>query len=81
MFFKWVKQNLRIKSFYSRSENAAKTRTWIAVSAYVLVAIVKKQLHLDHSLYTFLQALSVILFDKMPLFQLFTSYDDKRKFH
>ncbi len=54
-FFKWIKQHLRIKSFYGTSENAIKTQIWIAISIYVLVAIVKKELKLDHSLYTILQ--------------------------
>jgi hypothetical protein len=66
-FFKWIKQHLRIKRFYGTSENAVKTQIWTAVSAYLLVAIVKKQLHLDISLYTLLQILSVTLFEKMPL--------------
>ena len=71
LFFKWVKQHLRIKNFYGTSENAVKTQIWIAVSVYVLVAIVKKRLHLDASLYTLLQILSVTLFEKMPLQQAF----------
>jgi IS4 transposase len=61
-FFKWVKQHLRIKRFYGTSENAVKSQIWIAVSVYVLVAIVKKRLNLDTSLYTLLQILSVTLF-------------------
>lgn len=69
LFFKWVKQHLRIKRFYGTSENAVKTQIWTAVAVYVLVAIVKKQLHLDASLYTLLQVLSVTLFEKMPLQQ------------
>ena len=70
LFFKWIKQNLRIKAFYGTSENAVKTQIWIAVSVYVLVAIVKKQMRLhDLSLYTILQILSVTLFEKEPLFQ------------
>ena len=69
LFFKWVKQHLRIKRFYGTSENAVKTQIWTAVAVYVLVAIVKKQLHLDASLYTLLQILSVTLFEKMPLQQ------------
>ena len=64
LFFKWIKQHLRIKRFYGTSENAVKTQIWIAVSVYVLVAIVKKELQLDASLYTFLQILSVSLFEK-----------------
>ena len=67
LFFKWIKQHLRIKRFYGTSENAVKTQIWTAVSVYVLVAIVKKRLHLDISLYTLLQILSVTLFEKMPL--------------
>ncbi len=69
LFFKWIKQHLRIKRFYGTSENAVKTQIWIAVSVYVLVAIAKKRLHLDASLYTLLQILSVSLFEKMPLSQ------------
>jgi hypothetical protein len=69
LFFKWIKQHLRIKKFFGTSENAVKTQIWIAVSVYVLVAIVKKRLELDASLYTFLQILSVTLFEKMPLHQ------------
>jgi hypothetical protein len=74
IFFKWVKQNLRIKSFYGTSENAVKTQIWIAISTYVLVAIVKKQLRLnDLSLYTILQILSVTLFEKVSLLQILNS--------
>jgi len=69
LFFKWVKQHLRIKRFFGTSQNAVKTQIWIAVSVYVLVAIVKKRLNLDPSLYTLLQILSVPLFEKMPLHQ------------
>jgi hypothetical protein len=69
LFFKWIKQHLRIKRFYGTSENAVKTQIWIAVSVYVLVAIVKKRLGLDASLYTLLQILSVTLFEKMPIQQ------------
>ena len=68
-FFKWIKQHLRIKRFYGTSENAVKTQIWIAVSVYVLIAIIKKRLDLDASLYTLLQILSVTLFEKMPLQQ------------
>ena len=66
-FLKWIKQHLRIKRFCGTSENAVKTQIWTAISVYVLVAIVKKRLHLDTSLYTLLQILSVTLFEKMPL--------------
>lgn len=69
LFFKWIKQHLRIKAFYGRSDNAVKTQVWIAISVYVLVAIVKKELRLDRSLYDVLQILSVTLFEKMPIFQ------------
>lgn len=69
LFFKWVKQHLRIKAFYGTSENAVKTQIWIAISIYVLVAIVKKRLGLDQSLYTILQILSVTLFEKTPILQ------------
>ncbi|MFH1738312.1 MAG: IS4 family transposase [bacterium] len=72
LFFKWIKQHLRIKTFYGTSENAVKTQIWIAVSVYVLVAIVKKQLHLEHSLYTILQILSVAVFEKRPILQVFS---------
>jgi len=71
LFFKWIKQHLRIKQFYGTSENAVKTQVWIAVSVYVLVAIVKKKLKLDASLYTLLQILSVSVFEKSPLQQAF----------
>jgi IS4 transposase len=72
LFFKWIKQHLRIKRFYGTSENAVKTQVWIAVSVYVLVAIIRKRLHLDLSLYTILQILSVTVFEKAPLFQVLT---------
>ncbi len=75
LFFKWVKQHLRIKRFYGTSENAVKSQIWIAVSVYVLVAIVKKRLSLDASLYTLLQILSVTLFEKMPLQQALAAGD------
>jgi hypothetical protein len=67
LFFKWIKQHLRIKRFYGTSENAVKTQIWIAVSVYVLVAIVRKRLALEASLYTLLQVLSVTVFEKMPI--------------
>jgi IS4 transposase len=69
LFFKWIKQHLRIKAFFGTSENAVKTQIWIAVSMYVLVAIVRKRLSLDVSLYQILQILSVTLFEKTPLLQ------------
>jgi hypothetical protein len=77
LFFKWIKQHLRIKAFYGTSENAVKTQIWIAISIYVLVAIVKKQLHLDQSLYTILQILSVTLFEKTPILQALANIDYK----
>jgi hypothetical protein len=70
LFFKWIKQNLRIKSFYGTSENAVKSQIWIAVSVYVVVAILKKRLNIPASLYTILQVLSVSIFEKLPLLQL-----------
>ena len=71
LFFKWIKQHLRIKKFFGTSENAVKSQIWIAVSVYVLVAIVKKRLNLDASLYTLLQIFSLTLFEKMPIQQVF----------
>jgi hypothetical protein len=70
LFFKWIKQNLRIKTFYGTSENAVKSQIWIAVSVYVIAAIMKKQLHLQDSLYTILQVLSVTAFERTSIFQL-----------
>ena len=67
LFFKWIKQHLRIKAFFGTSENAVKTQIWIAVSVYVLVAIVRKRLGLEASLYQILQILSVTLFEKTPI--------------
>ena len=67
LFFKWIRQHLRIKRFYGTSENAVKTQIWIAVSVYVLVAIIKKRLRLEASLYTLMQVLSVTIFEKMPI--------------
>ncbi len=77
LFFKWIKQHLRVKKFYGNSENAVKSQIWIAMSVYVLVAIVKKRLNLDASLYTLLQILSLTLFEKMPLQQAFAGNDYK----
>jgi len=67
LFFKWLKQHLRIKWFYGTSENAVKTQIWIAVSVYVLAAIVRKRLKLDASLYTLMQVFSVTVFEKTPI--------------
>lgn len=77
LFFKWIKQHLRIKNFYGTSENAVKTQIWIAVSVYVLVAIMKKRMKLDQSLYTILQILSVTVFEKMPILSVFADDDYK----
>ena len=71
MFFKWIKQHLKIKSFWGQSENAVKTQIWIAISVYVLVAIAKKKFMLNQTLYEILQILSISLFEKMPINQLF----------
>lgn len=71
LFFKWIKQHLKIKSFWGRSENAVKTQIWIAISVYVLIAIAKKKFQLKHSLYEIIQVVSVCIFDKIPLHELF----------
>jgi IS4 transposase len=76
LFFKWIKQHLRIKSFYGRSVNAVKTQVWIAISVYVLVAIIKKRLDLELSLYTFLQILSVTTFEKASILQVLREAQD-----
>lgn len=81
LFFKWIKQHLRIKRFYGTSENAVKTQVWIAVSVYLLVAIMKKRLNLQESLYTILQILSVSVFEKTPIYQLVTERDYKLPDH
>lgn len=77
LFFKWIKQHLRIKAFYGTSENAVKTQIWIAVSVYVLVAIIRKRLGLEASLYQILQILSVTLFEKTPISQAFQAPDSE----
>ena len=69
LFFKWIKQHLRIKAFYGTSANAVRTQIWSAIAVYLLVAILKKRLHLDASLYTILQILSLTLFEKTPILQ------------
>lgn len=74
-FFRWIKQNLKIKAFYGTTENAVKTQIWIAITVYVQVAIIKKRLNLDISLYTFLQVISVNIFEKVPILQLFRDDD------
>ena len=79
LFFKWIKQHLRIKAFYGTSENAVKTQIWIAVSVYVLVAIVRKRLGLELSLYQILQILSVTLFEKTPILQALQASDSQEE--
>ena len=79
IFFKWIKQRLRIQRFYGNSPNAVKTQVWIAVSIYVLVAIIKKELNLDRSLTEILQILSVNPFEKTPIFQLLTTSDSQKQ--
>jgi hypothetical protein len=79
LFFKWIKQHLRIKAFYGNSENAVKTQIWIAIAVYVLVAIVKKRLALDATLYQILQVLSVTLFEKTPILRAFDDQDSQEK--
>ena len=79
LFFKWIKQHLRIKAFYGTSENAVKTQIWIAVSVYVLVAIVRKRLGLEASLYQILQILSVTLFEKTPILQALQASDSQER--
>jgi hypothetical protein len=76
LFFRWIKQHLRIKAFYGTSQNAVRTQVWIAIAVYVLVAIVKKKLHIDLSLHSILQILSVSLFDKTPILEALTRSDD-----
>jgi len=77
LFFKWIKQHLRIKRFYGTSENAVKSQIWIAVCVYVLVAIIKKELGLDQSLYTILQFLSVSIFEKTPIWSAFSASESQ----
>jgi len=72
LFFKWIKQNLKIKSFYGNTPNAVKTQVCIAISVYVLLAIIKKKLKIEHSLYTFLQLISISIFEKTPIISLFS---------
>jgi IS4 transposase len=77
LFFRWIKQHLRIKAFYGTSKNAVKTQLWIAIAVYVLVAIIKKRLDLDISLYTILQILSVTAFEQVPIIQVLSNFDHK----
>jgi IS4 transposase len=81
LFFKWIKQHLRIKRFFGTSENAVKTQIWIAVAVYVLVAIVRKRLDLELSLHEMLQILSVMPFEKTPMIQLLTCSATKENFN
>ncbi len=80
VFFKWIKQNLRIKAFYGTSVNAVKTQIWISITVYLLVAILKKDLNLDHSLMTILQILSVTLFEESPILQALNANGDPAKY-
>ncbi len=77
LFFRWIKQHLRIKAFYGTSENAVKTQIWIAVSVYVLVAIVRKRLGIEVSLYQLLQIFSVTLFEKTPILRALQQIDSQ----
>src|SRR5205814_4013903 len=77
LFFKWIKQHLRIKRFFGTSENAVRTQIWIAISIYVLVTIVRKRLGLEASLYQILQILSITLFEKTPILQAFQAFDSR----
>ncbi len=79
LFFKWIKQHLRIKAFYGTSKNAVKTQIWVAISMYVLVAIMRKQLKVELTLYTMLQILSITLFEKIPISQAFAPNTYKNK--
>ena len=79
LFFKWIKQHLRIKTFFGTSANAVKTQIWIAVSVYVLVAILKKRLQLEPSLHQILQVLSVTLFEKVPILRAFDDAESQEK--
>src|ERR1700737_1158591 len=79
LFFKWIKQHLRIKAFYGNSENAVKIQIWIAIAVYVLVAIVKKRLALDATLYQILQVLSVTIFEKTPILRAFDDQGSQEK--
>jgi DDE family transposase len=79
LFFKWIKQHLRIKRFFGTSNNGVKTQIWIAVAVYVLIAIIKKRLGLGHSLYTILQVLSTTLFEKTPVPLVFQRFDEETR--
>ena len=77
LFFRWIKQHLRIRAFYGTSQNAVKTQVWVAIAVYVLVAILKKQLGLDRSLHEILQILSITIFEKSPISLAFSQYNDR----
>jgi len=79
LFFRWIKQHLRIKSFYGTSENAVKVQVWVAIAVYVLIAILKKRLHLDLSLYKILQILSITIFEKTPILQVLSNFSDNNQ--
>jgi len=79
LFFKWIKQHLRIKAFFGTSDNAVKTQIWIAISVYVLVAILKKQLKVDRSLAEILQILTVCLFEKLDILQALTEFQPQNE--
>ena len=79
LFFKWIKQHLRIKAFYGTSQNAVRSQIWIAISVYVLVAIIKKELRLSNSLYQILQVLSVTIFERTPILQALQVQDNGEK--
>ena len=81
LFFKWIKQHLRIKRFFGTSENAVKTQVWIATSVYVLIAIIKKRFDIDASLYTILQVLSVTVFEKTSLRQMLSEPEPTENDH
>ena len=78
LFFKWIKQHLRIKSFWGQSQNAVKCQIWIAITTYLMVAIWKKKLGLKQSIYEMLQVLSISAFDKTPMNQLLSNIDDSK---
>ena len=78
--FKWIKQHLRIKAFYGASENAVKTQIWIAISIYVLIAILKKRYELEPSLFQILQILSITVFEKVPIPQAFGEVESQEKY-
>ena len=77
LFFRWIKQHLRIRTFYGTSGNAVKTQVWVAITVYVLAAILKKQLRLDRSLHEILQILSTTIFEKTPISLAFSQFNDR----